>query len=150
MDIRKRVLGGAVLAGVVGVVAFAGVAGAAGKPGVSFVSPKSGATTSSTVAIKVKLSGFKIDASMVGMKAKAGVGHLHFSVDGGKFDHPKYSGANGALAVKLHVDGKYSPSVTPSITYKHLPKGSHTVKVWLANNDHSPEGASATIKITVK
>ena len=57
MDIRKRVLGGGVLAGVVGVVAFAGVAGAAGKPGVSFVSPKSGATTSSTVAIKVKLSG---------------------------------------------------------------------------------------------
>ena len=86
----------------------------------------------------------------VGKKAVPGKGHLHFSLDGGKFDFPKYSGANGKLAKKLGVAGKYSPSVTPSITYKNLPKGKHTLKVMLANNDHSDAGASAKLAFTVR
>ncbi len=56
---------------------------------------------------------------------KAGQGHLHFQMDKGKFDFPKYSGANGQLAVKLGVAGTYSPAVKPTITYRNLPKGKH-------------------------
>ncbi|MDX6663727.1 MAG: hypothetical protein QOG09_1829 [Solirubrobacterales bacterium] len=117
---------------------------------VSFVDPKSGATTSKVVIAKVKLVGFKLDAADVGMAAAPGVGHLHFSLDGGKFDLPQYSGANGQLAKKLGVDGKYSPSVTPTITYRGLPAGQHTLRVELANNDHSPAGASAETTFTVQ
>src|SRR5437016_5318519 len=87
-----------------------------GAPGatVSFVTPKNGATVGNTVAVKVKVSGFKLAPNQVGKAAKQGEGHLHFTMDGGKYDFPKYSGANGKLAVKLGVQGKYSPSVTPS------------------------------------
>ena len=42
---------------------------------------------------------------------RAGLGHEHFSMDKGKYDYPKYSGANGTLAVQLGVQGKYPPSV---------------------------------------
>jgi hypothetical protein len=75
---------------------------------------------------------------------------VHFSLDGGKYDFPKYSGENGKLAKKLGVTGKYSPSVTKEITYKGIPKGKHTIKVELANNDHSPAGATASSSFTVK
>jgi hypothetical protein len=61
-----------------------------------------------------------------------------------------YSGPNGQLAKKLGVTGKYSPSVTNSITYKNLPKGKHTISVQLANNDHSPAGGAAQVAFTVK
>jgi hypothetical protein len=30
-------------------------------------------------------------------------------MDGGKYDFPKHSGANGRLATQLGVQGKYSP-----------------------------------------
>jgi hypothetical protein len=130
------------------VLSTAGMASDA--PSVRFTSPHAMAKTGSTVTFTVKLSHFKIDAKDVGKAKMAGHGHLHFSLDGGKFDFPKYSGANGKLAVTLGVAGKYSPSVTPSITYKNLPKGKHTVKVWLANNDHSNVGASATRTFTVR
>jgi hypothetical protein len=119
-------------------------------PGVSFVTPKTGATTPSTVTAKVKLVHFRLSAKDVGKKPKAGEGHLHFAMDNGKFDHPKYSGANGKLAVMLGIAGKYSPAVTPSITYANLPKGKHTLVVMLANNDHSPQGAKASISFRVK
>jgi hypothetical protein len=71
-------------------------------------------------------------------------------MDGGKFDYPKYSGVNGKLAVMLGIAGKYSPSVTTAITYSHLPAGKHKLVVFLANNDHSPAGASASIHFTVR
>ena len=86
----------------------------------------------------------------VGKKPKQGQGHLHFSIDDGKYDQPKYSGKNGQLAVKLGVNGKYSPSVTPSITYKGLPAGKHTLEVYLANNDHSNTGVEAKTMFTVE
>ena len=123
-----------------------------GAPGakVVFESPKSGATESSTVKAKVKVTGFKLTPKTVGQKAKQGEGHLHFSMDDGKFDQPKYSGKNGQLAVKLGVNGKYSPSVTPTITYKDLPPGKHTLEVYLANNDHSNTGVEASTIFTVK
>jgi hypothetical protein len=116
---------------------------------VSFVSPTDGQMTSDSVTAEVDLENFEIDTVNVGKAAEDGKGHLHFSLDGGKFDKPKYSGPNGELAVKLGVDGQYSPSTEPKITYSGLPKGEHTLKVDLANNDHSPTGTSATTTFTV-
>jgi hypothetical protein len=121
------------------------------KLGVTFVKPKPNSTAKGgKVTATVKLTNFKLDPQDVGKAPKPGKGHLHFSMDGGKFDFPKYSGANGQLAKKLGVTGKYSPSVTPSITYKGLPKGKHTISVQLANNDHSPAGGAAQVAFTVK
>ncbi len=120
------------------------------KVGVAFKKPKPNAKVGPKFSASVTLSNFKLDAKDVGKAPQPGKGHLHFSLDGGKFDFPKYSGANGKLAQKLGVEGKYSPSVTGKITYKDIPKGKHTLKVELANNDHSPAGASASETITVK
>ena len=138
------------LAALLAAFVFVSVAVAAGKPSVKFTSPAANATTGSTVNFKVKLTNFTLDPKHVGMKKMANHGHLHFAMDNGKYDYPRYSGANGKLAVKLGIAGKYSPSVTPSITYKHLPKGKHTLVAYLANNDHSPVGPKASISFTVK
>ena len=119
-------------------------------PKVSFVSPVDGEMASDSVTAEVELEDFQIDAVGVGKAAEEGKGHLHFSLDGGKFDKPKYSGANGELAVKLGVDGKYSPAVEPKITYSGLPAGEHTLEVALANNDHSDTGATASTTFTVE
>jgi hypothetical protein len=90
-------------------------AGATGKPSVSFVTPKAMATTGSTVTFKVRLANFALDAKDVGKTKKAGLGHLHFAMDRGKFDYPRYSGPNGTLAKQLGIAGAYSPAVTPTI-----------------------------------
>ena len=127
-----------------------GGAGTAGKSSVSFVMPAKGSSVSGAVTATVRVSGFTLSPSTVGKPAKAGQGHLHFSLDDGKYDLPKYSGANGQLAVKLGVQGKYSTSVTPTITYKNLPAGKHTLEVYLANNDHSNVGPEAKTTFTVK
>jgi len=112
---------------------------------VEFTEPDANTTEGSKgVRAEVKLTDFKVDAAGVGKANKKGSGHLHFSVDGGKFDKPKYSGENGKLAVKLGTDGKYSPAAEPRITYEDLPPGKHTLKVELVNNDHTPAGAEAT------
>ena len=131
-------------------LAVAAPAIGAGKPAVKFVKPAPNGTTGSTVTARVALTNFVLDPKHVGAKSAANHGHLHFQLDGGKFDYAKYSGANGALAAKLGIAGKYSPSVTPTITYRHLPKGKHKLVVFLANNDHSPEGAKATVAFTVR
>ncbi len=156
--VRKRtVLVGAALA--IGGGAFVGCGGTSSSPaesssapaeGVSFVTPASGSTVDSSFSAKVALNGFMINGDKVGMAPSDGEGHLHFSLDDGKYDHPEFSGANGDLAVKLGVDGKYSPSVTPSIAYMNIPAGPHTLKVFLANNDHSDAGPTATVDFTVK
>ena len=124
---------------------------AGGKPSVKFTQPKAGATTGSTVTLRVATRNFTIDAKHVGRAPRANRGHIHFSMDGGKYDFERYSGANGKLAAKIGVDGKYSPSVAKSITYRHLPKGRHTVKVFLVKNDHSNyRGATSTLRFTVR
>jgi hypothetical protein len=119
-------------------------------PAVSFVSPADGEMTSGSVTAEVELEGFEIDAVNVGKATEKGQGHLHFSLDGGKFDTPKYSGPNGELAVKLGVDGQYSPATEPRITYSGLPKGEHTLEVDLVNNDHSETGTTASTTFTVE
>ncbi|MFL5820398.1 MAG: hypothetical protein ACJ76S_06915 [Solirubrobacteraceae bacterium] len=117
---------------------------------VSFIAPKNGGTIPGTVIARVRVTGIKLDPAAVGKPAKRGEGHLHFSMDGGKYDLPKYSGANGRLAVKLGVQGKYSPSVTPTITYKGLPAGNHKLEVYVANNDHTNAGPNAEVQFTTE
>jgi hypothetical protein len=120
------------------------------KGSVKLLAPKNGAKTGSTVKAKVALKNFKLAPQSVGQAPRPGEGHLHFRMDGGKLDYPKYSGPNGQLAKKLGVQGKYSPSVTPNITYTHLPSGKHTLEVYLANNNHTNVGVETKVHFTVK
>jgi hypothetical protein len=131
-------------------VALVGCGDNDNKASVSFTSPKSGSTVEGTVTANVSLENFELDLAAVGKANEKGKGHLHFALDEGKYDHPKYSGANGKLAVQLGVDGKYSPSVKPTITYKNIPAGKHTLEVYLANNDHSNVGPEAKSSFTVR
>src|SRR4051812_34812430 len=123
-----------------------------GAPGakVDFVTPKEASANSSTVVVKVKLKRFKLAPKKVGEAAKKGEGHLHFAMDQGKFDHPKYSGPNGKTAVKIGAEGEYSPSTTRTIVYKHLPPGTHELQVYLANNDHTNTGVDNFVSFFVK
>ena len=146
---KKLVLALAVCAALVA----ASFATAAGMPSVHFVAPMAGAKTGSTVTFRVKLTNFKLDAADVGKTKKANMGHLHFQMDGGKYDYPKYSGANGKIAVQLGVQGKYSPSLNNKVTYTGLPKGKHKVTVFLVRNNHANypnKAAKRTITFTVK
>jgi hypothetical protein len=122
----------------------------ASKGTVRFVAPKDGGKTGSTVRAKVALKDFDISPKTVGQAPRPGQGHLHFKMDEGKFDKPKFSGKNGQLAVKLGVAGKYSPSLAPTITYSHLPPGKHELEVYLANNNHTNVGVEAKVEFTVK
>jgi hypothetical protein len=150
---------------IIGALAFAGCGGSSDKSSggssggsssstpkgeVKLVAPKKGAKTGSTVKAKVTLKNFKLAPQAVGQAPRPGQGHLHFRMDGGKLDFPKYSGPNGQLAKKLGVQGKYSPSVTPNITYTHLPSGKHTLEVYLANNNHTNVGIETKISFTLK
>ena len=102
-----------------------------------------------TFIARVRLTGFKLDPAAVGKAAKPGEGHLHFSLDKGKFDYPKNSGENGKQAQQLGVQGKYSPATEPQIRYRDIPKGKHTLEVVLANNDHTNAGPKASVTFTV-
>ena len=117
---------------------------------VSIVEPTDGATVGEPVTAEVELEGFEINADQVGMESVEGEGHLHFSMDGGEYDTPEFSGANGELAKQLGTDGQYSPATEPTITYEGLPKGEHTLEVDLVNNDHTETGTSATVTFEVE
>jgi hypothetical protein len=151
----------AALVGMAAIVSVAGCGGnnsstasngTVGAPGakVSFVKPRNDSTVGPVVVARVTLANFKLAPSQVGKAAKQGEGHLHFSLDNGKYDYPKYSGANGKTAVKLGAQGNYSPSTTPSITYSNIPSGKHTLLVYLANNDHTDTGVATSTTFTVK
>jgi hypothetical protein len=120
------------------------------KPTIKFVSPEDGASLSGAVTAKVQLTNFQIAPQAVGKAPRPGQGHLHFKMDDGKFDFPKYSGANGLIAKKLGVTGHYSPALAPKITYKHLPPGKHELEVYLANNNHTNVGVETKVEFTVK
>jgi hypothetical protein len=117
---------------------------------VRFVAPTAGAKTATTVTAKVALKHFEITPAAVGQAPRFGQGHLHFTMDGGKYDHPRYSGMNGLLGKKLGVNGRYSPALAPTITYRHLPPGKHELVVALANNNHTSVGVQAKVTFTVK
>jgi hypothetical protein len=117
---------------------------------VRFLTPANGAKSGPTVSAKVALKHFEIAPAAVGQAPRFGQGHLHFTMDGGKYDHPRYSGKNGLLGKKLGVSGKYSPALAPTITYRHLPPGKHELVVALANNNHTSVGVQAKVEFTVK
>ena len=120
------------------------------EPRVAFVSPLPHAVVSGGVRAQVRIEDFVIAANSLGKPARAGEGHLRFSMDGGRYDLPRYSGANGALAVRLGTQGRYSPSTVPEITYRNLPAGTLTLRVFLANNDASNTGPMAKTTFTVR
>ena len=102
---------------------------------------------SSTVTIVVAVKNLKLSAAHFGGEPVTGEGHLLFSLDRGKFDHPKYSGANGRLAAEIGVEGKYSPGSRPRSPTGTSPKAAHTVVVYLAANDHKKLGPSARTQV---
>jgi hypothetical protein len=120
------------------------------KPTVKLVTPKAGTKAGSTVTASVSLTNFVIAPNAVGQAPRPGQGHLHFKLDEGKFDYPKYSGPNGLIAKKLGVTGHYSPALAPKITYKHLPKGKHVLEVYLANNNHTNVGVEDKVAFVVQ
>jgi hypothetical protein len=117
---------------------------------VRFLTPAAGAKTGSKVKVTVGLKNFEIAPKAVGQAPRLGQGHLHFTMDGGKYDRPRYAGNNGLLGKKLGVTGTYSPALQPFITYSHLPPGKHQLVVALANNNHTSVGVTAKVKFTVK
>jgi hypothetical protein len=143
--IRSRLTLGLATAGTA--LALATTAIAASGPTITSLKTKQ---SGNKVTVTIKTSSFKIDTADVGKKPKAGKGHEHFAMDKGKFDHPKYSGANGTLAKQLGVDGKYSPAAAPTITYTGVPPGRHRLQVHLANNNHTDTGVVAETDFTVK
>src|SRR5207248_1141714 len=63
-----------------------------GAPGatVRFLTPRAGsAVTGSSVRVHVRVSGFTLAPGDVGKAARQGFGHLHFSLDGGRYDTPR-------------------------------------------------------------
>jgi hypothetical protein len=125
-------------------------AATAPKATIKFVTPKAGATEQGAVTATVALTNFKIAPQAVGQAPRPGEGHLHFKMDEGKYDYPKYSGKNGLIAKQLGVTGHYSPSLAPNITYKNLPPGKHVLEVYLANNNHTNVGVEAKLHFRVK
>ena len=103
-----------------------------------------------TLTIVVRVKNFKLSRAHFGQRAVKGEGHLFFSLDGGKFDRPQYTGANGRLAAKIGVAGRYTPSVTNKLTYRNLPEGKHTVVVYLVGNNHKRLGPRDGITFTVQ
>lgn len=115
-----------------------------------FVAPRRGASLSAPVRVAVRVSGFRLDGKDLGKAPKRGFGHLHFRMDGGKYDRARYSRTGGALATRLGVAGRYSVATSPAITYERLPAGRHTLLVTLANNDLSETGVHARTVVTVR
>jgi hypothetical protein len=101
------------------------------------------------VRVKVAVTGFKLDAPNLDKAPEHGHGTLLFSMDGGRFDTPRYAGTNGRLAERLGVAGKYSPALRPEITYAGLPRGRHVLVASLANNDLSQTGVRARVAFNV-
>jgi hypothetical protein len=123
-----------------------------GAPGarISFLHPIQGSTVAQSVRVKVAVTSFKLDPTNLDKAPENGHGALLFTMDGGRFDTPRHAGANGRLAVRLGIAGKYSPAVRPEITYKGLPPGRHTLVAALVNNDLSRTGVRARVVFSVR
>lgn len=102
------------------------------------------------IKVTLNVSGFELDEQAFGQQAEQGRGHLHFSLDGGRFDDPQHSGENGDLAKEISSVGRYSPAVEDQITYTGIPPGPHALVVTLANNDHTETGVRKEISFRVR
>jgi hypothetical protein len=112
--------------------------------------PAADQTLAGSFAAKVAVSGFALTMPTPGARSAVGHGYLEFSLDGGRYDEPRFSGANGRRALALAVNGYYSPAWRPSIEYRRIPAGRHTLTVELANRDGTPAAARATVSFTVR
>jgi hypothetical protein len=119
-------------------------------PSVRFVTPQANKVLGSTATFRVGVDNFLLDSANVSKRLVPRAGHIHFSMDGGKFDFPRYAGINGAIAAKSGTAGRWSPSTAPVITYSHLPPGRHTLKAMLANNLHVALDRSASVTFVVR
>jgi hypothetical protein len=124
--------------------------GGTGAPGARVTFVRTATAAPGTIDVRVRLHHFVIDPAAVGMSPRPNHGHLHFTLAGGRYDDARYSGPQGRLAAKLGVAGKYSPSLTPAITYRHIPAGRYTLRVDLANNNHTLTGVGATTHVVVR
>lgn len=116
---------------------------------VVFAGPTEGQTVGRRATFRVRLANFMISPSATPARLVPGQGFLHFAMDRGAFDVPRYS-ANGAQAVRAGTQGRYSPVQGTSLTYSNLPPGRHTLTVSLADNFHAEIGVSASMSFTVK
>jgi hypothetical protein len=119
-------------------------------PGVQFVGLRPGQRVRSRHRFRVRLTGFSISPTLTPRHLVPGQGFLHFSMDGGAFDLPAYSGWNGYWAVRAGTQGRYSPAASTTITYSGLPRGRHTLVVSLADNFHAEIGVQAAITVVVR
>jgi hypothetical protein len=113
------------------------------------LSPRNDAHEPSTFTVHVAVHGFTLQHSPDGAPPRPGVGFLHFALDNGRYDQPQYSGPNGQLALRMGVNGFYSPAYQPTITYHHIPPGPHTLKTTLVNPDGTPTAIRATTQFRV-
>lgn len=123
-----------------------------GAPGarIRITVPAAGSLVSGSFTARVVVARFRLVRSRPGATPRRGFGHLHFILDGGRFDQPRYSGVNGRLALRLGVNGFYSPSYGAAITYRDIPAGPHVLRVQLVNADESPTGVEASVRFNVR
>jgi hypothetical protein len=121
-------------------------------PGASvrFLTPAADSVQPATFTARVSVGRFILQDAQAGDDPLARHGHLHFIFDGGRYDQPQFSGANGREALRLGVNGYYSPAYDPTITYKHIPPGEHTLEVELVNRNDTPTDIRATIHFSVR
>lgn len=112
---------------------------------VRILSPAPGAGEHGTIAAHVLISGFHLLPPAAGRTTRQDYGHFHFMLDHGRYDQPRYAGTNGRLAIAEGVNGYYSPAYLPTITYKHIPPGRHTLQVQLVNTNDAPTGVQASV-----
>lgn len=117
---------------------------------VSFVYPTGGSAVAATFTARVTVSRFRLIRSGLGAKAREGFGHLHFALDHGRYDEPRYAGPNGRLALRLGVNGFYSPAYRPTITYRRIPPGWHALSVLLVNSNDTPTGVADVVRFRVR
>jgi hypothetical protein len=123
------------------------------KPGerVSIKAPSDGAVVPTRFTVRVALAGFTLERRESGPgSAKPGRGELEFALDEGRFDEPQYAGRNGQLALRLGVNGYYSPAFSPQITYSGIPTGRHAITVRLADGTGTPTDVSDTVRFVVR
>jgi hypothetical protein len=110
---------------------------------VSFITPAIASIQRPHLPVRVRVHGFALDPASIGKTALPGRGHLQFSLDSGTYDRPRYSTGYALLAAQHGLDGRFSLSGSPSIVYRHLPRGVYVLEVRLANNDESDTGVGA-------
>ena len=78
--------------------------------------------------VKVTTRGvFIVDPALSGEKPTKGQGHLHYQVD----------------------DGPVIATTVPQLSFHGLKRGSHTISVMLAANDHSPLGPEQKLTVSI-